>query len=156
MMGQAALQNRTNSMSAIMKLYTTTSLAEKQRIIELDEQKMQEMAQQQQAQQLQQQQQELQARMQIEQAKLDMEYRMHTEKLQTEILVAQINSQAEADRLALMNHDNDEANVLEREKLAENARQFDKKLALESQKQKDDARLKEKEIQVKKSSSTKK
>ena len=57
MMGQAALQNRTNSMSAIMKLYTTTSLAEKQRIIELDEQKMQEMAQQQQAQQLQQQQQ---------------------------------------------------------------------------------------------------
>ena len=156
MMGQAALQNRTNSMSAIMKLYTTTSLAEKQRIIELDEQKMQEMAQQQQAQQLQQQQQELQARMQMEQAKLDMEYRMHTEKLQTEILVAQINSQAEADRLALMNHDNDEANVLEREKLAEQARQFNAKLDLDKKKQSDDARLKEKEIQVKKSSSTKK
>ena len=156
MMGQAALQNRTNSMSAIMKLYTTTSLAEKQRIIELDEQKMQEMAQQQQAQQLQQQQQELQARMQMEQAKLDMEYRMHTEKLQTEILVAQINSQAEADRLALMNHDNDEANVLEREKLAEQARQFNAKLDLDKKKQSDDARLKEKEIQVKKNSSTKK
>ena len=156
MMGQAALQNRTNSMSAIMKLYTTTSLAEKQRIIELDEQKMQEMAQQQQAQQLQQQQQELQARMQMEQAKLDMEYRMHTEKLQTEILVAQINSQAEADRLVLMNHDNDEANVLEREKLAEQARQFNAKLDLDKKKQSDDARLKEKEIQVKKSSSTKK
>lgn len=156
MMGQAALQNRTNSMSAIMKLYTTTSLAEKQRIIELDEQKMQEMAQQQQAQQLQQQQQELQAKMQMEQAKLDMEYRMHTEKLQTEILVAQINSQAEADRLALMNHDNDEANVLEREKLAEQARQFNAKLDLDKKKQSDDARLKEKEIQVKKSSSTKK
>lgn len=156
MMGQAALQNRTNSMSAIMKLYTTTSLAEKQRIIELDEQKMQEMAQQQQAQQLQQQQQELQAKMQMEQAKLDMEYRMHTEKLQTEILVAQINSQAESDRLALMNHDNDEANVLEREKLAEQARQFNAKLDLDKKKQSDDARLKEKEIQVKKSSSTKK
>jgi hypothetical protein len=156
MMGQAALQNRTNSMSAIMKLYTTTSLAEKQRIIELDEQKMQERAQQQQAQQLQQQQQELQAKMQMEQAKLDMEYRMHTEKLQTEILVAQINSQAEADRLALMNHDNDEANVLEREKLAEQARQFNAKLDLDKKKQSDDARLKEKEIQVKKSSSTKK
>lgn len=156
MMGQAALQNRTNSMSAIMKLYTTTSLAEKQRIIELDEQKMQEMAQQQQAQQLQQQQQELQAKMQMEQAKLDMEYRMHTEKLQTEILVAQINSQAEADRLVLMNHDNDEANVLEREKLAEQARQFNAKLDLDKKKQSDDARLKEKEIQVKKNSSTKK
>lgn len=156
MMGQAALQNRTNSMSAIMKLYTTTSLAEKQRIIELDEQKMQEMAQQQQAQQLQQQQQELQAKMQMEQAKLDMEYRMHTEKLQTEILVAQINSRAEELRMSIMNHDNDEANVLEREKLAEQARQFNAKLDLDKKKQSDDARLKEKEIQVKKSSSTKK
>ena len=56
-----------------------------------------------------------------------------------------------------MNHDNDEANVLEREKIAENARQFDaqlkenskqfeSKLALDKQKQKDDARLKEKQI----------
>jgi hypothetical protein len=58
--------------------------------------------------------------------------------------------------MSILNHDNAEANTLEREKIAEDARQFDKKLALESQKQKDDARLKEKEIQVKKSSSTKK
>ena len=78
---------------------------------------------------------------------------MHQEKLQTQILTAQINSQAEADRLALMNHDNDEANTLEREKIAENARQFDatlkqndKKIEIERQKQKDDARLKEKQI----------
>jgi hypothetical protein len=57
----------------------------------------------------------------------------------------------------MMNHDNDEANTLEREKLAENARQFNEKLkqdakifndklALDKQKQKDDARLKEKQI----------
>jgi len=55
--------------------------------------------------------------------------------------------------MAIMNHDNDEANVIEREKLAENARQFDEKLKLDSkkldidkQKAKDDARLKEKQI----------
>ena len=81
---------------------------------------------------------------------------MHTEKLQTEILVAQINGRAEELRMSIMNHDNDEANVLEREKLAEQARQFNAKLDLDKKKQSDDARLKEKEIQVKKSSSTKK
>ena len=55
--------------------------------------------------------------------------------------------------MSILNRDNDEANTLEREKIAENARQFnetlkqnDKKLELEKQKQKDDARLKEKQI----------
>lgn len=57
----------------------------------------------------------------------------------------------------LMNHDNDEANTIEREKMAETARQFnaklrqdDKKLELEKQKQKDDVRIKEKQISAKK------
>lgn len=57
----------------------------------------------------------------------------------------------------LMNHDNDEANTIEREKMAETARQFDaklrqddKKLELEKQKQKDDVRIKEKQITAKK------
>ena len=78
---------------------------------------------------------------------------MHQEDNQTKILVAQINGAAEEARLSIMNHDNDEANTLEREKIAENARQFDatlkqndKKIEIERQKQKDDARLKEKQI----------
>jgi hypothetical protein len=78
---------------------------------------------------------------------------MHQEKLEAQILVAQINGTAEDKRMAIMNHDNDEANTLEREKIAENARQFDatlkqndRKIEIERQKQKDDARLKEKQI----------
>jgi hypothetical protein len=146
MMGQAALQNRTNSMSAIMKLYTTTSLAEKQRIIETDEQKMQELQQQQQQQQLQMQQQEIQAKLQMEQMKMEQEYKMHQEKLQTEILVAQINSEAEQLRMSIMNHDNAEANDIEREKMAEDARQFDSKLQLEEKKLKADTEIKKEQI----------
>ena len=53
-----------------------------------------------------------------------------------------------------MNHDNDEANALEREKMAEDARQFNAKLDLEKKKQADDARLKER--QINKQSSNKK
>jgi hypothetical protein len=76
-----------------------------------------------------------------------MEYQMHQEKMQTQIIVAQINSQAEETRMSIMNHDNAEANDLEREKMAEAARQFDKKLAFDKEKQKDDVRLKEKQIE---------
>jgi hypothetical protein len=152
---QAGIQNGM-SMSTAIKTHQTRSLAEKAKLIEADERRRQEMAQQQQQQEMQLEQQKLQQQAQIEQMKQEMEYRMHQEDNQVKILCAQINSQAEADRLALMNHDNDEANVLEREKLAEQARQFNAKLDLDKKKQSDDARLKEKEIQVKKSSSTKK
>jgi hypothetical protein len=71
---------------------------------------------------------------------------MHQEKLEAQILVAQINGTAEDKRMAIMNHDNDEANTLEREKIAEDARQFDAKLALDKKKQADDVRIKEKQI----------
>lgn len=155
-LAQAGLQNDKMNFSTLMKIYTTKSVSERMRLIENYEEEV--LQQQQQAQQMQQQQfeQQLQQQAQIEQARLDREYQMHTEKLQTQVLVSQINSQAEADRLSLMNHDNDEANTLEREKIAEDARQFNAKLDLEKKKQQDDARLKEKEIQVKKSSGTNK
>ena len=128
-----------------------------QRIVENTEKRIREQQQQEQQRQYELQQQQMQINAELAREAKEMEYKMHTEKLQTQILVAQINSQAEADRLALMNNDNAEANTLEREKMAEEARQFNAKLELEKKKQSDDARLKEKEIQVKKnSSSTKK
>jgi hypothetical protein len=156
MLAQAGLQNGM-SFSTVMKLYTTTSLAEKQRLVEADENKRLEQQQQQQEREYQLQQQQMQLNAQTAQQQQQLEYKMHKEKLEAQILVAQINSVAEADRLALMNHDNAEANDLEREKMAEQARQFDaqlqenskqfeSKLALDKQKQKDDARLKEKQI----------
>ena len=145
MLAQAGLQNGM-SFSTVMKLYTTTSLAEKQRTVEQDEQKRQEQAQQQQQQEMQIQQQQIQANMQIEQQKMQMEYQMHRDKLENNILVAQINGQAEANRLVLMNHDNDEANNLEREKMAEDARQFDKKIEFEKEKLDKETAVKEKQI----------
>ena len=149
-LAQAALQNDKMNFSTLMKIYTTKSIAEKQRLIERYEQRVEE--QQQQAQQMQQQQfeQQLQQQAQLEQAKMDREYQMHQEDNETKLLTAQINSKAEELRFAMMNHDNDESNTIEREKLAENARQFDAKLKLDTKKQADDARLKEKQIQASK------
>ena len=42
MLAQAALQNQTLSFSTIMKLYSSTSLIEKQRLVEKDERSIQE------------------------------------------------------------------------------------------------------------------
>ena len=156
MLAQAGLQNGME-FSTIMKLYTESSMAAKQRTIEISERKRLEQAQKEQEQQQQQFQMQLQQQAQIEQMKSDREYQMHAEDNETKLLVAQINSRAEAQRFAMMNHDNDEANTIEREKMAETARQFDaklrqddKKLELEKQKQKDDVRIKEKQITAKK------
>jgi hypothetical protein len=155
-LAQAGLQNGM-AFSTIMKIYLTKSLSEKQRTVEADENRRLEMQQQQQEREFQLQQQQMQLNAQTAQQQQQLQYQMHQEKLQAQILIAEINSRAESDRLALMNHDNAEANDLEREKIAENARQFDaqlkenskqfeSKLALDRQKQKDDARLKEKQI----------
>ena len=169
MLAQAALQNQLLDFSTIMQLYTSPSLAEKQRKVEATEKRLKEQQQQQQQQQLQLQQAKLQQDVQLEQAKMQMEYQMHQEKLQSQILVAQINSKAEADRLALMNEEKGLTVAQELEyknkqldldakqfdaQLKENARQFEAKLALDKLKQKDDARLKKKQLTQK--TSTKK
>jgi len=146
MLAQAALQNQALDFSSIMKLFTTTSTAEKQRMVEANEKRLREQQMQQQQQQLQLQQQQIQMQAQQQEAQRQMQYQMHQEDNETKLLVAQINSVAESQRFAMMNHDNDEANTLEREKIAEGARQFNEKLALDKKKAADDARLKEKQI----------
>ena len=102
-LAQAALQNQLLDFSTIMKMYSSSSLAEKQRMIESNEKKIQErnaQAQQQQSQQLQQQ---AQMEQQTAMAKMEHEAAMNTENNETKILVAQINAQA---------RQYDEANVL--------------------------------------------
>ena len=47
-----------------------------------------------------------------------------------------------------MNDDALDTSALEREKLSENARQFNEKLSLDKKKQADDARLKEQQIKA--------
>lgn len=145
-LAQAALQNQLLDFSSIMKLYTTTSVAEKQRMVEANERRKREevLQQQQQAQQIQQAQ--LQQQQQIAQMQAEQEYKMHQEDNEVKILVAQINSKAEADRMSIMNNDAVDTAALEREKLSENARQFNESLALQKKKQADDVRIQEKKV----------
>lgn len=147
-LAQAALQNQLLDFSSVMKLYTTKSTAEKQRIVEANEKRKREEAQQQQQQQMELQQQQIQQQAQTAQAQQEMQYKMHTEELENNILVAEINSRAEAQRMSIMNNDAAEDKALEREKLSEEARQFDANLAFLKQKQSDDVKVKEKQIQA--------
>ena len=152
MLAQAALQNQTLSFSTIMKLYNSSSLAEKQRIVENDERKIQERNQQLQQQQLQVQQQEAQMKQQAELARMEHEALMNTEDNETKIIVAQIAASVKVD-------DNDNDGIQEpmseeaREKLKEQVRQFDARLALDrdrlqfdKSKAKTDAELKRKQL----------
>lgn len=160
-LAQAALQNQLLDFSTIMKLYTTTSVAEKQRMVEANERRVREQQQQQQQQQLEQQQQQMQINAQVAEQQMQMQYQMHQEDNETKLLVAQINSQAEADRLALMNEEQGLTRAEETEyknkELDQAAKEFDAKmqqekakLELEKQKHKDEVRLKEKQINQKK------
>lgn len=129
-LAQAALQNQILSFSSIMKLYSSASLAEKQRLVERDERAMQERQQQAQQQQMQAQQEQLQAQMQQKQAELELQETNNVRDNETKILVAQINAAS---------HESDgiEEPVYSQEakdKLAESMRQFDEKLRLERDK----------------------
>lgn len=153
MLAQAGMQNQLIDFSTMMKLFTTTSMSEKQRTVENCEKKMRQQQEEQRQQDMQMQQQQLQQQAQIAQMQQELQYKMHQEDNETKILVAQINSTAEAQRFAMMNHDNEEANVFTQKELDEKARQFDAqmkqaaaKLELDRQKHKDDVRLKEKQI----------
>ena len=105
MLAQAALQNQALGFSTIMKLYGSCSLAEKQRMVEANEKRIQEQQQQQQQQQMEIQQMQIQQQASTEQDRMEQEYKINSENNETKILIAEINSQAEADRLALMNKD---------------------------------------------------
>ena len=88
---------------------------------------------------------------------MEQEYKMNSENNETKIIVAEINSQAEADRLALMNQDDgiEEPEFTEeaRANLLEKMRQFDERLKLDRErlafdkdKAKTDAELKRKQL----------
>jgi hypothetical protein len=155
MLAQAALQNQTLSFSTIMKLYNSSSLAEKQRIVENDERRIQERNQQLQQQQMQVQQQEAQMKQQVEMAKMEQENILNERDNETKIIVAQIAASVKV-------NENDTDGIQEpmseeaKEKLRESIRQFDARLQLDKdrlefdkQKAQTDARLKEKQINKK-------
>lgn len=69
---------------------------------------------------------------------MEQEYKMNSENNETKIIVAEINSQAEADRLAMMNQDDgiQEPEVSEESKanLMQKMKEFDEKMKLEREK----------------------
>ena len=153
MLAQAALQNQTLSFSTIMKLYNSVSLAEKQRIVENDERKIQERNQQMQQQQLQVQQQEAQMRQQVEMAKMEQENLLNERDNETKIIVAQISASTKAKESEESDGIQEPMSEDAREKLREQIREFDARLALDRErlqfdkdKAKTDAELKRKQI----------
>lgn len=92
-LAQAALQNQTLNFSAIMKLYNSSSIAEKQRMVEKNELELQQRQEQQQQQQLQMQQQQLQQQAQIAEQQMQFQDQLNQRDNETKIMVAQINAQ---------------------------------------------------------------
>lgn len=151
-LAQAALQNQTLSFSTIMKLFSSSSLAEKQRLVEKDERSIQERQAQAQQQQLQVQQQEIEQKSQMEQAKMQQEDMLNQRDNETKIIIAQINASSKEEDGIVEPEYSQEA----KDKLMENIRQFDERIKLDRErlefdksKAKEDARLKEKQINKK-------
>ena len=154
-LAQAAIQTQTLSFSTITKLYTSSSLAEKQRLIEKDEKEIRERQAQAQQQQLESQQQIAQMQQQQAMAEMEQKERLNMNDNETKILVAQIAAQAKA------NNETDgivpeEYSQEAKDKLMEQIREFDSRLKLDKErlefdksKAKEDARLKEKQINKK-------
>ena len=145
MLAQAALQNQTLSFSTIMRLYNSSSLVEKQRLVERDEQAIQERNAQAQQQQLQSQQQMVQLENEQRLAEMQQKEQANIRDNETKIIIAQIQASNKEDGISEPEDDDERADL--REKI----REFDEKLKLEKEKlsferkkHSDDIRIKEK------------
>ena len=136
MLAQAALQNQSLDFSAIMKLYSSASLAEKQRLIENNERQIQERNQQLQQQQTQIEEQKNQAALQMKQAELDQKREANQLDNETKILIAQI--QAATKNIEVNGEDggikDTEYSQEAKDKLKEQIREFDERLKLDRDK----------------------
>ena len=159
MLAQAALQNQTLNFSTIMKLYNSSSLAEKQRMVEKNEQDLIQRQQEAQQQQIQLQQQQMQAEAQAKEADMQLKDQLNQRDNETKIIVATISAQSSMTDDGVQEPEfSEEAKA----KLLENMRQFDQRLkldrerlAFDKEKARTDAELKRKQIN-KSISSTKK
>ena len=154
MLAQAALQNQTLNFSTIMKLYNSSSLAEKQRMVEKNERELLERQQQMQQQQMEAEQQRAQMEAQAKEADMQLRDQMNVRDNETKILVANINAQSNNDGIQQL-----EASEQSKAALLEKMREFDEKLKLDRErlqfdkdKARTDARLKEKQINNKQNS----
>lgn len=141
MLAQAALQNSALSFSAIMKLYTSNSLSEKQRMIEENEREMMRMRQEEGQRQQQMQQQQMQAEAARADAELRLKDEMNRRDNETKIAVAQMSMAGKAvdqegkavereGKAAAASRDRDER----ARQADEKRRQFDERLRLDRDK----------------------
>lgn len=147
MLAQAGIQNQMLSFSTVMKLYNSASLIEKQRMVERDEKEMQERQQQQMQTQQKAQQEQIQAQVQMKQAELEQQNELNARDNQTKIVVAQINA---ASRESDDGIQEPEYSQEAKEKLMEDIRQFNEKLALDKEKFQFEKEKSNKELQIKK------
>ena len=150
MLAQAALQNQTLNFSTIMKLYNSCSMAEKQRMVERNEQQLIQRQQEAQQQQLQQQQQQAEMEAQVKEQEMQLKDQMNQRDNETKILIATMSNK-ENDGIEEQTF-SEEA----RANLIEKMREFDEKIKLDREKleldkykSKEDIRLKEKSINKK-------
>lgn len=146
-LAQAALQTQTLSFSTITKLYTSSSLAEKQRLIEKDEKQIRERQAQAQKEQLEAQQQIAAMQQQQKEAELLQKEEANIRDNQTKIIVAQIQSEGGPDEEdgIMINDYSPEAKA----NLAEKIREFDEKLKLDKDKLKLDKKKAETDASIK-------
>ena len=146
-LAQAALQTQTLSFSTITKLYTSSSLAEKQRLIEKDEKQIRERQAQAQKEQLEAQQQIAAMQQQQKEAELLQKEEANIRDNQTKIIVAQIQSEGEPDEEdgIMIDDYSPEAKA----NLAEKIREFDEKLKLDRDKLKLDKKKAETDASIK-------
>lgn len=143
MLAQAALQNQTLSFSTIMKLYNSSSLAEKQRIVERDEQAIQERNSQIQKQQFESQERIIQMNNELKESELLKKEQANIRDNETKLTIAYINSNNQ--------EDNSEETFSEKDKalLMEKIREFDEKIKLDREKLNHDIKVHEDNIKLK-------
>src|SRR5574344_3034053 len=134
---QAGLQNNKLSFSTAMRIWNSNSVAEQQRMIENDEQRMMEMQQQaaQQAAQAEQQRAEIES--QAKMAELEAKDRQNQRDNETKLLIATLQSDSKG------------MSEAEKANLDEKVREFDDNLEFQKKKQEKDSKLKREQINKK-------
>lgn len=152
MLAQAALQNQALNFSTIMKLYTSSSMSEKMRLVEVNEQQMMQRQQEAQQQEMQAREQEAQAQLQAKQAELQQREAANIRDNETKLIIANIQASSSGDDGIKEQEFSEEA----RANLKEKMREFDEKIRLDREKfnfdkvkTEEELRLKEKQINKK-------
>lgn len=128
-LAQAALQNQILDFSSIMKLYSSSSMAEKQRMVEKKERELKESQSQAQKQQEELQKQLVEKEMKQKQEELSAREAWNIRDNETKIMVAQLNAGNNSE-----DGISESSTDLSKQELLEKIRQFDAKLALEKDK----------------------